>query len=180
MKLIFASDLHGSLFYTKKLVSSFLKEDGKYMVLLGDILYHGPRNDLPKEYNPKEVAALLNQYSSKIIAVRGNCDAEVDQMLLDFPMMSDYSTILYQEKRIFITHGHIYNKDNLPKVMVEDIVIHGHTHIQGEHFADGIRFLNPGSVAIPKGGNKNTYAVLENNVFMIKDFEGEEIWRTEL
>lgn len=175
MKILFFSDIHGSKAFTERAMDVFKKEEGTHIVILGDVLYHGPRNDLPLEYNPKEVANLLNTFSDKIIAVRGNCDSEVDQMLLKFPMMADYSTIFYNEKRIFLTHGHIYNEENMPALEEGDIIIHGHTHILGEKNVNGIKIINPGSVSIPKGGNPNTYGILNENNFVIKDLEGNKI-----
>ena len=149
MKLIVISDIHGSLKYTKNAIEIFNREEGDYIVILGDILYHGPRNPLPEEYNPKEVAETLNQYSDKIIAVRGNCDSEVDQMLLNFPCMGDYSIVLYNNKRLFLTHGHIYNENNLPNISEKDIMIHGHTHILGFNTEKGVTIINPGSILNP-------------------------------
>ncbi len=142
------------------------------MVILGDELYHGPRNPLPMEYNPNEVAQLLNKYADHIIAVRGNCDSEVDEMVLDFPMMATYSTILYQDRRLFLTHGHIYNEVNLPKLRDGDVFFYGHTHIPKAEKKGNIFVINPGSIALPKENNPNTYGILEGNTFIIKDFDG--------
>lgn len=175
MKLFFMSDIHGSLKYAKAAVEAFLNEKADYMVILGDMLYHGPRNPLPEEYNPKEVANLLNQYKEKIIAVRGNCDADVDQMVLNYPCMMDYNIILNDNKRIFITHGHIYNEEKLPNISSGDILIYGHTHIPLIKQQDGILILNPGSVGYPKGGNVNSYGIIENNKFYIKGLDGKII-----
>ena len=171
MKLMFLSDIHGSVFYAKQALEIFEKEEADYLIVLGDILYHGPRNPLPKDYDPKEVSQLLNEYSEKIIAVRGNCDSEVDQMMLDFPIMSDYSTVFYNEKRIFVTHGHIYNKTNIPKISKGDVFISGHTHIPVAEERDEIFMLNPGSITLPKQNNPNSYAVLERDSFEIKDLD---------
>lgn len=171
MKLMFLSDIHGSVFYAKQALEIFEKEEADYLIVLGDILYHGPRNPLPKDYDPKEVSQLLNEYSEKIIAVRGNCDSEVDQMMLDFPIMSDYSTVFYNEKRIFVTHGHIYNKTNIPKISKGDVFISGHTHIPVAEERDEIFMLNPGSITLPKQNNPNSYAVLERDCFEIKDLD---------
>ncbi len=130
MKLFFISDIHGSVYYLNNALDKFKEENADYIIILGDILYHGARNPLPKEYNPKGVIEIINNYADRIIAVRGgNCDSEVDQMVLDFPIMADYSTIFYNNKRLFLTHGHIYNENNLPKLMDEDILIYGHSHI---------------------------------------------------
>ena len=129
MKLMFASDIHGSAYYCRKMLEAYQAEEAGRLILLGDILYHGPRNDLPKEYAPKEVIAMLNPMKNDICAVRGNCEAEVDQMVLDFPVMADYALILYGERNLYATHGHIYNENNLPPLKNGDILIHGHTHV---------------------------------------------------
>ena len=129
MKLMFASDIHGSAYYCRKMLEAYQAEEAGRLILLGDILYHGPRNDLPKEYAPKEVIAMLNLMKNDICAVRGNCEAEVDQMVLDFPVMADYALILYGERNLYATHGHIYNENNLPPLKNGDILIHGHTHV---------------------------------------------------
>ncbi|TYQ15675.1 UNVERIFIED_CONTAM: hypothetical protein Cloal_2156 [Acetivibrio alkalicellulosi] len=180
MKLLFISDIHGSLYYTKKAIEIFKNENSDYLVILGDQLYHGSRNPLPTEYNPKEVAVLLNQYAQNIIAVRGNCDSEVDEMVLDYPIMSDYSTLLFNEKRLFLTHGHIYNQDNLPKLKSGDVLIHGHTHIpKAEKYKD-IYILNPGSISMPKENNPNSYGILDGSTFSIKDIEGKVFKKIEL
>lgn len=171
MKLMFLSDIHGSVFYTKQALEIFEKEEADYLIILGDVLYHGPRNPLPKDYDPKEVAPLLNGYRDKIIAVRGNCDSEVDQMMLDYPIMSDYSTVFYNNKRIFVTHGHIYNQINMPKLSKGDVFISGHTHIPVAEERNGVFMLNPGSITLPKQNNPNSYAVLEDDLFEIKDLD---------
>ncbi|ARC84883.1 phosphodiesterase, family protein [Clostridium argentinense CDC 2741] len=175
MKLFFMSDIHGSLKYAKLGVEAFIKEEADYMVILGDVLYHGPRNPLPEEYNPKEVANLLNEYAEKIIGVRGNCDAEVDQMLLTYPCMMDYNVILTRNRRIFVTHGHIYNENNLPNISKGDIIIYGHTHIPVAESENGIFIFNPGSIAYPKENNPHSYGVIDGNKFYIKNLEGEVI-----
>lgn len=173
MKYLFASDIHGSAYYCKKLLDVYKTSGAGRLILLGDILYHGPRNELPKDYNPKEVFAMLNNYKDQIYAIRGNCDSEVDQMVLEFPMMADYALLSLNGKTIYATHGHIYNEDNLPPVMEGDALIFGHIHLPVAGKKDGVFFLNPGSVSLPKGGNPCSYAVLEDNVFQILTFEGE-------
>jgi putative phosphoesterase len=172
MKLVVISDIHGSLKYTQKAIEILNKEEGDYLLILGDILYHGPRNPLPEEYNPKEVAEVLNKYRHKIIAIRGNCDSEVDQMLLDFPCMGDYSIILYNNKRLFLTHGHIYNENNMPNISEGDIMLHGHTHILGFSRKDDISIINPGSIAYPKQDNPHSYGLIDGDIFYIKTLEG--------
>lgn len=173
MKIFFMSDIHGSLYYTKKALENFKKEKADFIVILGDELYHGARNPLPLEYNPKEVAELLNEYADKIIAVRGNCDSEVDEMVLNFPMMTTFSTILYNNRRLFLTHGHIYNENNLPELRDGDVFIYGHTHIPKAEKMGNIFIINPGSITLPKENNPNSYGVLEDNIFKIKDLDGK-------
>ena len=129
MKYMFASDIHGSAYYCRKMLDAFEKEGAERLVLLGDLLYHGPRNDLPKEYAPKQVIPMLNAMKDKIYAVRGNCEAEVDQMVLEFPVMADYCILSIDGKTLYATHGHVYNQNNLPPLCEGDILIHGHTHV---------------------------------------------------
>ena len=172
MKLVIASDIHGSAYYCRKLLERVEKEQPDRLVFLGDILYHGPRNDLPKDYAPKEVIAMLNPLKEKILCVRGNCDTEVDQMVLEFPVMADYCILAIDGLTFFATHGHVYNENNLPPFCPGDILIHGHTHVLKAEQRENYILLNPGSVSIPKEGNPPTYAVLENKVFTIKDFDG--------
>lgn len=175
MKIFFMSDIHGSLYFLKEAINSFKREKAEYIVILGDELYHGPRNPLPKEYNPQEVAVILNEYKEKIIAVRGNCDSEVDQMLIQYPIMGDYSTILYNGRRLFLTHGHIYNPENLPPLSKGDVFFYGHIHIPVAEKQDGIYIINPGSISLPKENYINSYGILENNIFSVKDFQGNVI-----
>lgn len=171
MKYMFASDVHGSAYYCRKMLEAYKKENAQRLVLLGDLLYHGPRNDLPREYAPKEVIAMLNAMKDKIYAVRGNCEAEVDQMVLNFPVMADYCILALNGLTFYATHGHIYNQDHLPPLQNGDILIHGHTHVLKAEQKDNYILLNPGSVSIPKEGNPPTYAILEEQIFTIKTFE---------
>ena len=180
MKLMFASDIHGSAYYCRKMLEAYQAEEAGRLILLGDILYHGPRNDLPKEYAPKEVIAMLNPMKNDICAVRGNCEAEVDQMVLDFPVMADYAPILYGERNLYATHGHIYNENNLPPLKNGDILIHGHTHVLKAEKREDYTLLNPGSVSIPKEGNPPSYAILEDGLFTIKGFDGTIIKELQL
>ena len=180
MKLMFASDIHGSAYYCRKMLEAYQAEEAGRLILLGDILYHGPRNDLPKEYAPKEVIAMLNPIKNDICAVRGNCEAEVDQMVLDFPVMADYALILYGERHIYATHGHIYNENNLPPLKNGDILIHGHTHVLKAEKREDYTLLTPGSVSIPKEGNPPSYAILEDGLFTIKGFDGTIIKELQL
>ena len=172
MKYMFASDIHGSAYYCRKMLEAYKQEKADRLVLLGDLLYHGPRNDLPKEYAPKEVISMLNAHRKEIYAVRGNCEAEVDQMVLQFPVMADYCILALEGKTLYATHGHIYNQDHLPPIQEGDVLIHGHTHVLKAQKMEGYVLLNPGSVSIPKEGNPPTYGILEKGLFSIKDFQG--------
>lgn len=173
MKLMFASDIHGSAFYCQQLLDAFDREKPEKLILLGDLLYHGPRNDLPKGYEPKKVIAMLNERKNDLLCVRGNCEAEVDQMVLEFPCLADYSSIFVDGKMIYVTHGHIYNKDNLLCKNPGDIMIYGHTHVPLNALVDGVRVLNPGSVSIPKQDSWHGYIVYEDGAFVWKNLEGE-------
>lgn len=172
LKIFFMSDIHGSFYYLDKALERFKVEKADYIGILGDILYHGARNPLTVEYNPKKVIEKINEYADKIIAVRGNCDSEVDQMVIDFPIMSTYSTILYNNKRLFLTHGHMFNEDNMPKLSEGDVFIYGHSHLPRAEKNNNIYFINPGSITLPKEGNPHTYGVLEDSSFIIKDLNG--------
>lgn len=171
MKLIIASDIHGSAFYCKKLLEAFEKENADRMLLLGDILYHGPRNDLPKDYAPKEVIAMLNPMKDKIFCVRGNCDTEVDQMVLDFPVLADYAVISVDNKLIYATHGHNYNEEKLPPLSDGDILFCGHTHVPKINKHETYTYMNTGSVSIPKENSPHSYVVYENGNLLWKDLE---------
>ena len=173
MKLMIASDIHGSAKYCRQLLEAYEREKADRMLLLGDILYHGPRNDLPEGYDPKQVIAMLNEKKNEIFAVRGNCEAEVDQVVLEFPVLADYALLPYKDHMIYITHGHIYHKDHLPPMKPGDILLHGHTHIPACERFDDYVYLNPGSVALPKNGTPRGYMVLEDETFYWKTLEGE-------
>ena len=175
MKLMFASDIHGSAYYTQKLIDIYGDEKAEKLILLGDILYHGPRNDLPYGYEPKKVYELLNQISSEILCVRGNCDSEVDQMVLDFPIMADYMIMYLNGRMIFITHGHIYNREVLPKLKKGDVLIHGHTHEKVMKDMGEYLFINPGSLSLPKDDDTHSYMIYEDGTFYIKSIEGQII-----
>lgn len=175
MKYFFASDIHGSSYYCKMMLDAYKKEKADRLVILGDLLYHGPRNDLPREYAPKEVIQMLNNHREELYVVRGNCDAEVDQMVLHFPIMADYCIIMDGQRTIYASHGHIYNENNLPPLKNGDIFIHGHTHVLKAEEREGYTLLNPGSVSLPKEGNIPSYAVLEDGLFQIKGFDSQII-----
>lgn len=179
MKYMIASDIHGSAFWCQKMVEAYQKEKAGRLILLGDLLYHGPRNDLPEGYDPKQVIDLLNPLKNEILCVRGNCEAEVDQMVLQFPVMADYALMECGENIIFITHGHIFNEQHLPPLKKGDILLHGHTHVPicVEH--ESYTYLNPGSVGIPKEDSWHGYMTLEDGVFRWKDMNGnvQTEWR---
>ena len=164
MKLMIASDIHGSAYYCEKLLKAYDEEKADKMLLLGDILYHGPRNDLPKDYAPKQVIAMLNPRKQDLLCVRGNCDTEVDQMVLEFPILADYCILYLDNRMIFATHGHLYNTQNPPPLQPGDILLHGHTHIPAdEPWGRDNRYWNPGSVSLPKAGSAHGYMVLEED-----------------
>ena len=164
MKFVIASDIHGSAFWCAKLLALAQREQPDKLILLGDILYHGPRNDLPRDYAPKQVIAMLKPWTEKILCVRGNCEAEVDQMVLDFPCMAQYSQLLADGRTFFLTHGHHYSPDALPALNGGDVFLSGHTHVKLDVVRNGIRCLNPGSVSIPKDGS-HSCIVYENGLF---------------
>ena len=171
MRLLFASDIHGSEYYTKMLLERYETLKCDKLFLLGDVLYHGPRNDLPEGYNPKGVISLLNAVSNEILCVRGNCEAEVDQMVLKFSCMSESMIFFERNRMLFITHGHKFNTKNPPLLKKGDVLIHGHTHVQTvEQFGDNL-YINPGSVSIPKENNPPSFMVYENGKFTIYDFD---------
>lgn len=172
MKLLIASDIHGSAYYCRELLRAFDREGAERMLLLGDILYHGPRNDLPTEYAPKEVIALLNERKNDILCVRGNCEAEVDQMVLAFPVLADYALLEAEGYTIFATHGHVYNAEHLPPLRPGDILLHGHTHVPAWEDHGDWMYFNPGSVSIPKEGSPRGYMLLSEGAFQWKTLEG--------
>ena len=171
MKLIIASDIHGSAFWCRKLLELVEREQPEKLILLGDLLYHGPRNDLPKEYAPKAVIPMLSALKDRIIAVRGNCEAEVDQMVLPFPCMADYSQLLVDGTLFHLTHGHHGSPDDLPPLPKGSIFLSGHTHVKRDEEINGIRCLNPGSVSIPKDGT-NSCLIYEDGEFTFRILEG--------
>ena len=175
MKWFIASDIHGSKYYTEKMLNCYKAEKCNKMLLLGDILYHGPRNDLPRDYAPKAVIDMLNDVASEIMCVRGNCDTEVDQMVLHFPVLADYAIITYNETLIYATHGHNYNEDKLPPLANGDILLHGHTHVPVCRKHESYTYINPGSVSIPKENSHHGYMTFENGAFIWKDFDGNTI-----
>lgn len=173
MRLMFASDIHGSAYYAKAVCEIFKREKVDKLVLLGDILYHGPRNDLPEQYSPKAVIEMMNGMADDILCVRGNCDTEVDQMVLKFPLLADYGYIFDGNVKMYLSHGHIYNPDNLPTGAKDCVLINGHTHVYDMKEYDWGTYLNPGSVSIPKNSNPPTYMTYVDGVFEIKDLAGK-------
>ena len=177
MKWMIASDLHGSAYYCRKMLEAFEREGADRLFLLGDLLYHGPRNDLPREYAPKEIIPLLNGKKEKLLCVRGNCDAEVDQMVLEFPVLADYAVLPVGRRLIYATHGHIYHVKNLPPLAPGDVLLHGHTHVPAwTEFGQGNLYLNPGSVSIPKENSPHSYMILEENTMQWKELESSAVF----
>lgn len=172
MNMMIASDIHGSARYCRYLLAAFDREGAERLLLLGDLLYHGPRNDLPDEYAPKEVIALLNARKSRLLCVRGNCEAEVDQMVLEFPVLADYAILWAGERMVFATHGHHYNKNAMPPLQPGDILLHGHTHVPAWESVGENLYLNPGSVSIPKEGSARGYMTFDGTAFLWKDLSG--------
>lgn len=175
MKWLIASDIHGSAYWCRRLLEKYAQEKADRLILLGDVLYHGPRNDLPDEYAPKKVIEMLNGMSDSILCVRGNCDTEVDQMVLKFPVLADYALLELGERMIYMTHGHIYNENNLPPLREGDILLHGHTHVSKCVDHGNYVYMNPGSVSIPKENTPHGYMTLENGTFLWKSLDGEII-----
>lgn len=172
MKLLIASDLHGSAYYTRLMLDAFAASGADRLVLLGDILYHGPRNDLPREYAPKQVAEMLNGYSDVIIAVRGNCEAEVDSLMLNFPVTPDFGVIFDGKTALYLSHGH---RDK-PKMPVGSLYLTGHTHVPHDIMDDGVRLLNPGSVSIPKNNSPHSAIIYDDGIISWYDLERAETY----
>ena len=170
MKLLIASDIHGSAFWCGKLMDLVKNEQPDKLLLLGDLLYHGPRNDLPRDYAPKQVIPMLSKYADRILAVRGNCEAEVDQMVLPFPCMSDSAQVLVDGTTMYLTHGHHHSPENLPPLPEGSIFLSGHTHVKLDVVKNGIRCLNPGSVSIPKDGS-HSCLIWEDGTFSFRILE---------
>ena len=170
MKFLIASDIHGSARWCRALMALVERENPDKLILLGDLLYHGPRNDLPEEYAPKQVIPMLSRYAEKIIAVRGNCEAEVDQMVLPFPCMADYAQLMADGKTLYLTHGHHASPERLPPLPEGSVFLSGHTHVKRDEMHGGIRCLNPGSVSIPKDGS-HSFLLYENGNFSFKILE---------
>ncbi len=172
MKLMIASDIHGSAYWCAELLAAFENEGAEKLVLLGDLLYHGPRNDFPDDYSPKKVFAMLNAIKDKLLCVRGNCDSEVDQMVLEFPIMADYALLTVKERTLFLTHGHLFNADMPPLLKAGDLLFNGHFHTPENRILDsGAIYANCGSVSLPKEGTPHSYILIDENVVYWKDLE---------
>ena len=175
MRLMFASDIHGDIIGAEKTFATFKREKAEKLILLGDLLYFGPRNTLKESYNPQAVIKLLNENKEKILTVRGNCDAEVDQMVLEFPIMAEYAYLCIDGFSMFLTHGHKTNKENA-NLKQNEILIHGHTHVLCiENFGEGNLYINPGSTTYPKENNPPSYMVYDNGAFEIKHLDSGEV-----
>lgn len=172
MKIMVVADIHGSAYYCEKLLKKYKEEACDKLLLLGDILYHGPRNDLPEEYNPKKVLAMLNEMKNEILCVRGNCDTEVDQMVLEFPVLAEYCLLYLDHITIFATHGHKFNKNFMPNLAENEVLLHGHTHVPACEKVGNNMYMNPGSVSIPKENSHHGYMTIEDGRFLWKDLDG--------
>ena len=171
-----ASDIHGSALFCRQLLERFAQEGASRLILLGDLLYHGPRNDLPNGYAPKELISLLSDVKERLLCVRGNCDTEVDQMVLPFPILADYAVLPLGKRLIYLTHGHHFNEDNPPPLNSGDLLLCGHTHVPACRVHDGFVYLNPGSVSIPKECSCHSYMTLEDGVFLWKRLDDGSTW----
>ena len=172
MKLMIASDIHGSALWCEKLILKYREEKADKLLLLGDLLYHGPRNNLPDGYSCRAVIDMLNSLKDSLICVRGNCDAEVDQMVLDFPIMADYTELSVGKATLFATHGHKFNPKKLPPLKKGDILLNGHTHVPALEEIGDIIYMNPGSVSLPKESSHHGYMIFEKDTFYWRDFDG--------
>ena len=152
MKLLIASDIHGAATWCARLMEAIDRHQPDRVALLGDLLYHGPRNDLPADYAPKQVIPMLNGIAEHVVAVRGNCEAEVDQMMLEFPCMADFAWIVDGEQQLYLTHGHLWDPDNLPPLQKGAAFVYGHFHVKRNEVVDGVKLFNPGSAGLPKDG----------------------------
>ena len=172
MKILFASDIHGVPSTLEALLRQAEALSPDRIVLLGDLLYHGPRNGVPDFYDPPKVAAILNSRKDDIVAVRGNCDTEVDQMMLEFPMLGDYAELDADGTRFFLTHGHRWNEYNLPPLGTGSVIAHGHTHIPMlRELPSGITIFNPGSISLPKGPEGRTFGFWDGAKLSIHKLE---------
>ena len=176
MRWMIASDIHGSALFCERMFERYREEKAGRLILLGDLLYHGPRNDLPEGYDPKGVIALLNEYASELVCVRGNCEAEVDQMVLSFPVMADYALLPVGSNVIYMTHGHHASEQNPPPLKKGDILLCGHTHVPANRVHDSFLYLNPGSVSIPKEGSCRSYMMFDGTRFTWNRLDNGEVY----
>ena len=172
MKLMLISDIHGSPSALAKALVQADTHKADRILVLGDLLNHGPRNALPNDYSPQRVAELLNENRARITCVRGNCDSEVDQMLMDAPILGDYVQVLVDGRQLFLTHGHLWHPEKLPALNAGDLFCFGHTHIPMIEHRDGVTLFNPGSVTIPKGGYQASVGWYEGDKLWITDLQG--------
>ena len=180
MKLMIASDIHGAAGFCRALLDAYGREAPDRLLLLGDLLYHGPRNDLPPEYAPKAVIEMLNRLSRRLLCVRGNCEADVDQMVLDFPVLAEYAWLEVNGLRIFATHGHRHTKNDPPPLSDGDILLCGHTHVPACEERDGHLYINPGSVSIPKENSEQSYILATDGLLEWKNLDSVVYSRYEL
>lgn len=176
MKLLIASDIHGSAYWCERLAEAFREEEADKLILLGDLLYHGPRNPLPDGHNPKKVIEILSDLKNKIVCVRGNCDAEVDQTVLPFPVLADYALFVTEKTTFFLTHGHLFDDKNLPPLAGGNVLLNGHTHVPVGKKIGNTHYVNCGSVSLPKEDSPHSYLIYENGVFLFKDLESGGIY----
>lgn len=169
MRFLVISDIHGSVTAFEKVLDIFNEGSFDKIIICGDLLYHGARNPLPEGYNPKTLSELLNNVKENLIVVKGNCESEVDSMVLDFPISGDYSHLITPELNVFLSHGHVYSPENLPSLKAGSVFISGHTHIPTADKIDSIYCLNPGSISLPKGGFNPSYGILTDNVWEVRD-----------
>ena len=180
MKWMIASDIHGSALYCDRMLDAFRREGAGRLLLLGDLLYHGPRNDLPEGYAPKVVISQLSSVADRVFCVRGNCEAEVDQMVLPFPVLADYCLLEQGSHLVFATHGHRYNLENPHQLQPGDVLLHGHTHVPAKVHTETFWYLNPGSISLPKENSPHSYMTVEDGIFVWKNLEGVEYDRLTL
>ena len=176
MKIMIASDIHGSRYYAAALMERLKEEEPSRLVLLGDILYHGPRNDLPRDYDTKAVTAMLNALEPAPLCIRGNCDGEVDQMVLRFPVLADFAMLYLDGRAVYLSHGH-HLEEASKALHPGDILLYGHTHVPDFTLRDGVRYVNPGSVSLPKDGSAHSYLLWEDGALLWKDVETGEVLR---
>lgn len=177
MKYVVVSDIHGSLYYTKVLLDIIKKEEPDQIIILGDLYYHGPRNPLPREYNPMEVAKILNTLKEQLIVIRGNCDAVVDEMISEFSFVDHYNIII-NNKKVMFTHGHLYNKEYIPDDI--DVLIYGHFHTGFIERVNKVLCVNAGSITLPKNNTANSLLIIDCNLIKLIDLAGNTIDRYKL